>query len=517
MGSVGLSSKKLERGHARRAGYVEEVLLMEHRQKLYSNFVVHGELKSAASELQLAHALRALFLRYPILATTIIPEYWNEKETYYTSEAFYNKPGLAEDYVSVVDQLKLEDVIMNKQPEHSKFYNEILNQWEHDGFKYGDDLSVVVSQYTFSCWDPTKPHFRLVLLPSADDKKGARGFKDILYITNHVTSDGTSGANLLEDLSIELGKFSGTNLQQLEYLLHYGRDYEQLPKLPDPIEEKVSYGVNPSFIASFLLSQMGKKFLTKKWDQPITRPIDASPASHMAHIIKIDPTGMQKMRARVKDKLHGKATLTPFMQACWFVSCYEAGLFDDRKWNEFFINMAVPMNTRQYLPEDPEVRDRFRYGTVVGGTNFNFLISSFNITSNQQFWDLTEYYQQWFTKTREEGLATKTFGTLFADFVSKSNNLDKLIKQDMMHQRRAFALLSNVGYRPQKAQESNPFQLQDLIFSQAACEMPFVFSLCCVSTDIGGMSLTLTCCEESISQQQWHKICQVFEKNLTTL
>lgn len=107
MGSVCLSSKKLERGHARRAGYVEEVLLMEHRQKLYSNFVVHGELKSAASELQLAHALRALFLRYPILATTIIPEYWNEKETYYTSEAFYNKPGLAEDYVSVVDQLKL--------------------------------------------------------------------------------------------------------------------------------------------------------------------------------------------------------------------------------------------------------------------------------------------------------------------------------------------------------------------------------------------------------------------------
>ncbi|CDO96103.1 unnamed protein product [Kluyveromyces dobzhanskii CBS 2104] len=517
MSAVKVSPLKLERGHARRAGCIEEVLLMQHRQKIYSNFAVYGKLKTAASDLELSHALHGLFMRYPILASTIMPDHWEDRETFYQSEEFYSQIGMAEDYMYVLDQLKFEDIIINHQPEHAEYFQRILNQWIKDGYEYGSGLPGVIDGYTFACWDPTKPQFRLLLLPSEDDKELEKGTKHILFVTNHIATDGTSGANLLQDLSVELGKLFGKTLKPLDNVFCYEQQYDQLPKLPDRIEERVSYKVDLPFIGSFMLGQFGKKFLAKKWDKPITTHVGKSKTTHTSHLIRIDVPEMQKMRARVKEKLHGKATLTPFLQACWFVSCYEAGVFDNRRWNEYLVNMAVPMNSRQYLPQDEEIRDQYRYGTHVAGCNYNFLISSFDIKTNQQFWDLTAYYQNCFADIRDKNSSLKCFGLLFADFLMKSKNLDKLISDDMTNQRRAFALLSNVGFFPQTSQESNPFQLQDLVFSQTSAEMPFVFSLNCVSTDVGGMTISMSCPEKSISHQQWRKVCEVFEKNLTTL
>ncbi|BAO39498.1 alcohol O-acetyltransferase 1 [Kluyveromyces marxianus] len=509
-----MSALKLERGHARRAGLVEEVMLIQYRQKVYANFAMYGELRQGFTKVQISHALRNMFLKYPILATTVIPDRLKvPDDAYYRTDEYYNKPGVAEDYISVLDKIKYEDVIMNLQSEHSSYVNKILSQWALDGCRFSGKLCTLIDRYRFPYWDPTKPQFRLILLPTSETNHEK---KHVLFVSNHVVSDGTSGANFLQDLSTELGQLKDP-LESIDTLFNYEDDYESLPKLPDPIEKRVSYAVTMKFIPPTVLRQLAKRFLAKKWDEPITVPIDESPSAHLAHVIRLDAATMQKLRMRVKEKLHGKATLTPFLQTCWFVSCYQAGLFENLKWNEYFTNIVLPLNSRQFLPDDPEVRNQFKYGTNVGGSDYYHLISSFNVKDSKQFWDLTNYYQECYAYDRKEKAGLQSFGLLISDFVTKSKNIEKLYVDDMQGQKRGFTLFSNIGYFPQKSQETNPYQLQDIGFTQTGTEMPYVFCLNCVSTDINGMSFTVTCAEKAIPETQWHKLLEIFENNLTTL
>ena len=434
------------------------------------------------------------------------------RDEYYQSEEYFKIPNVSIDYMTVLDRLTIDDVIINDQPEHEAAVNKILSIWEQDGYKFTGNTSVLLDDIVLDYCDPGKPQFRLFLLPCSKGDTSNK-WKHIIYVTNHIGSDGTSSVNMLEDLSNELGKLT-EDVEPMRTIFDYDQDHTALAKLPDPIEQKIDYQPSKWTLAKLVFSILGREYVSKLWEHPRTTRIDNSPAEHWAHLLKVTPLNMAKMKTRVKEKLHGQATLTPFLQACWFVSCYQAGIFENRKWNEYFANMSIPMNCRQLLPEDKELRDRFRYGSNIGGTNFNYPISSFNVSNEKDFWDLTNHYQEWFVKSKEQNLALKTFGMFFMDSVASSQNLDKLLVDHSLNKLRTFTLFSNIGYFSQSTQEKNPYQLQDLVFSQTANEMPFIFSLSCVSTDIKGMSFMLTCSKDSITKPQWELVCQNFEENL---
>ena len=128
--------KMIQNGHARRMGSVEDLYVALNRQNLYRNFSTYAELNDYCTRDQLTLALRELCLKNPTLLHIVLPTRWPNHETYYRSSEYYSRPHPKHDYISVLQELKLDGVVLNDQPQYSAIMKQILEEFKNSNGTY---------------------------------------------------------------------------------------------------------------------------------------------------------------------------------------------------------------------------------------------------------------------------------------------------------------------------------------------------------------------------------------------
>lgn len=505
-----ITQELIDRGHARRLDYLESYFAAMHRQKLYRNFNVYGELNKPVTKGLLTVALRSLFFKYPILCQTIIPRQFPDHESYYCSEEYLTQPLGEREYAKVLPKVNLSDILLNLQPEYEDNLKEISEQFIKDEYRYTSDVIELVGAIRFPFYDKDKPNWGLICLP-ARGEEAMEAWTQLVYVSDHCFSDATSGVNFLQDLAKELS-FSPEVVEHKDpfVIIDYEKDYLKISKVAPSLAQYIDYKPNWTALPRFICSSLTREYLIYKASGEKTSTVDKTKMQTYHNLLKFDPEKMKKIKTEIKAKVHAKCTITPFLQACWLIALYGSGKVLTKRWTEWGFDVAVPKNTRTLLPKDEELRDRYKYGSSVGALHYSYLISSFNIKYNeeQKFWSLVEYYNATYLKYPEDYLVG--IGILMTDFVTKHNNYDKLLCDSFLNKQPGGLLLSNAGYNPQDS--SQPYHLKDLIFSQTPGALTFTFGMNVCSTNSGGMNVDLSVVRTAIKDRdEWGFLCQEFK------
>lgn len=501
----------LERGHSRRMGHLENYFAIMQRQKLYTNFNMYGELNKEVTREQLAVAIRQILLRHPIMMQAIIPKKFPEHEEYYTSDDYYNTPFPENDFLRVItSKIKLSDIIINEQSEdYGEIIDMILSEYKKNGYKFDAYMQELIGNIVIPIGNPNKPNWRLLCLPSAEG--GEAQWKKFVYISNHCCSDAISAVNLFQDIAENVSLIE-QNSWAVPYaddvIVDYEQDVADIAKLPAPITERVEYRPPLSKLPKIMLVSFLKTALNFKSDALETRCNDEysgepeTSAVQMGDvcydsILNYTCEEVAVIRDRIKHNVHGKCTVTPFIQAAFFVAMHQSRKLLGQKqgfkeWmSEWGVDMATPSSTRRYLPEDPEVRDMYKYGSNVGGIHYLYMISGMRVEreETEKFWSLVEYYHDILLASHSNGDQTVGLGTLMLDVIVDKKNVDKLIRDEYLYQKRGGVIMSNAGYFHQDPAQA--YHVTDLVFGQRPGALKFSFGVNVVSTNIGGMNLNV--------------------------
>lgn len=504
-----ITQELIDRGHARRIDHLESYFATTHRQKLYRNFNIYGELNKHVTKHHLAVALRSLLLKNPILCLTIIPRQFPNHEAYYSSEEYLTKPFPEHEYAKVLPKLNLDDILLNLQPEYEENLKNICEQFIKDEYKYTRDVIELVGAIRFPFYDKDKPNWSLICLPARDEEK-MKGWTQFVYISNHCFSDAISGVNFLQDLAQEISSQTEVAENRDPFVIFdYEKDYVKISKLPPPLTQYVDYRPNWSALPRFICSNMTKQYLTYKATGEKTSTIDNTKMQTYHYVLNFDIEKVKKIKTEIKAKVHAKCTMTPFLQACWLMAMYRSGKVFKKGWNEWAFDIAIPKNTRTLLPKDQELRNRYKYGSSVGGLHYSYLISSFDIKYDEEekFWSLVDYYNATYLKCPEDYLVG--IGILMTDFITTRKNYDRLLCDGFLNKQRGGLLLSNSGYHPQDSSQS--YHLKDLFFSQTPGALTFTFGMNVCSTNIG-MNIDLSAVRTAVrDRHEWDFLCQEFK------
>lgn len=504
-----LDESLISRGHARRMGHLENYFAIMQRQRMYTNFNMYGELNVEITRDELAHAVRNILLKHPIMMQAVIPKKYPDWEEYYTSDEYYNTPFPENDYLRVItSKVKLSDIIINDQTEdYGELIQLILDEYKKNNYVFDAYMQELIGNVIVPVGNPNKPNWRLLCLPT--DSTSGNKWKRFVYISNHICSDAISSVNLFQDIAHEVTNNKEETVSfKDDVIVDYEKDCAKIGKLPAPITERVEYRPPLSQLPKIMAVSFLKTFLNFKSNALETRRNEEYkvekdiPETQMGdvcfdEILNYKPEEVRVLRDHIKNNVHGKCTVTPFIQACFFVAMYQCGQLFGKKqglkerWLEWGVDMAIPSSTRRYLPEDPEIRDMYKYGSNVGGIHYLFLISSMNIRpqDKKKFWDLVEYYHDTMVNSHDNGDQTVGLGTLMLDVITEKKNVDKLIMDEYLYQKRGGVILSNAGYFHQDPTQK--VHVTNMIFGQRPGALKFSFGVNIVSTNISGMNLNV--------------------------
>ncbi|KAL3232097.1 Alcohol O-acetyltransferase 2 [Nakaseomyces bracarensis] len=499
----------ISRGHARRMGHLENYFSIMQRQRMYTNFNMYAELSTEITRDELSIAIRNILLKHPIMMQSVIPKKYPDWEDYYTSDEYYNTPFPENDYLRVItNKVKLSDIIINDQTEdYGELIQLILDEYKKNNYVFDAYMQELIGNVIVPMGNPNKPNWRLLCLPT--DSTTGNKWKRFVYISNHICSDAISSVNLFQDIAQEVTKLNdATPVYKDDVIVDYGQDCEKIGKLPVPITERIEYRPPLSKLPKIMAASFMKTLLNFKSNALETRRNEEYsvekdiPEAQMGdvcfdEILNYKPEEVRIIRDKIKHNVHGKCTVTPFIQACFFAAMHQCGkLFGQKqgfkdRWLEWGVDMAIPSSTRRYLPEDPEIRDMYKYGSNVGGLHYLFLISSMNIKSEekQKFWSLVEYYHDVLVESHNNGGQTVGLGTLMLDVIIEKKNVDKLIMDEYLYQKRGGVILSNAGYFHQDPEQR--VHVTNFIFGQRPGALKFSFGVNIVSTNISGMNLNV--------------------------
>ncbi|SCU80978.1 LADA_0B10550g1_1 [Lachancea dasiensis] len=504
-----------EHGHARELGHLENYFTLCQRQDLYSNFSMYCELSNSCTVDELAYALRTICLQNPILVHTVIPRNWPDHASFYASEEFLSKPVASHEYMRLLDSVRVSDLLMNDQEEYQEVVTKILELFTRSGGKYTSEIFDVVSRIRVPYGDPSKPNWRILCLPGKDKNTWSK----FLYISNHCSSDGTSAVNLFKDLSARLSKMPEV-LDRSGVIFDYSADFHRLGKLPAPIDERLDYKPPLTYLPRFFANSFVRNRLGYYSKGPvvsrITNPDEGN--SVYSHFVHFTPGEVQAIKNKIQRQTSSHCTMTPFLQACWLVAMYKFGKVFSGSMREWFIDVVIPMHTSQLLPADEEIRSMYRYGSNIGGTHYNYLISSLNIGNDKQaFWSLVEYYNNVFCGAKAKGDYLYPLGMLMLDAVCQKSNVDKLAVEDLVGFPRQGVVLSNVGYVKQD-HSIQDFRVQDLVFSQTLGSLRHSFTLSACTTDTSGMTLVMCGAYGALpTKKDWINLCELFKSEVLTI
>ncbi|CCD24512.1 alcohol O-acetyltransferase NDAI_0D01980 [Naumovozyma dairenensis CBS 421] len=516
---VEVSTKLIERGHARRMGHLENYFALLQRQELYTNFQIYGEFNEPVSDSQLRESLREILFKHPILAHTIIPKDQPDFRKWYQSEKYLNTPYPLHDFIRILPELKLSDILINKQQEeYSDILPGILNEFESEK-KITSSLLSRASCLRVPIYDPKRPNWRLLRLSP----------RQFIYVSNHCCSDAISGVNLFQDIAEHLSSSSTSSSFPREddkndnnTIFNYNSDWKFFNKLYDPITDKIEYRPKVKALPKFACSIFVKSYLSYfNWNGLPTMRVDQPlPLLHKQFQFQLlEFTNEELNTIRDKIKTMG-CTFTPFLQACWFIAMYKCGkVFNLKSWKEWAIDIAVPSSSRRFLIEedDNSLKEMYKYGSNVGGFHYSYLISSFNIdrSENDKFFELVQYYQDGYSKSYENGDHLIGLGIMMMDGIVQRKNIDKMIKDDYLNQTRAGVLFSNAGFFPQD--ESKKYHVTDLVFNQAQGSMKFSFGLNIASTNVNGLKISVNVAEGTFDETaDFAHLCNEFKANIVS-
>lgn len=227
---------RIEHGHMRRMGHLENYFALLQRQELYANFIIGCKLNRGISYAELAAALRVVVLANPIMVHTIVPpEGVTDIKGYYTSKEYLSKPRPEHDYMAVLDKVDLSDVVINEQSEYRNIIEKAEVQFRMDDCVVTPALSELLSQICIPAYSPDKPNWRLLCLRNGDDDR----FDTIIFISNHCCADAMTGINLFRDIAKAIN--AGVEPSEDLVVVDYSRDQSKMGKIPAPINERVNY------------------------------------------------------------------------------------------------------------------------------------------------------------------------------------------------------------------------------------------------------------------------------------
>ncbi|QLG70432.1 hypothetical protein HG535_0A03710 [Zygotorulaspora mrakii] len=505
-----ITQELIDRGHARRMSILEDYFAVMERQRLYKNFNLYGQFNQPFTKTQLATALRPILLKYPILATAIIPKQFPDYEPFYTSKKYYDRPYPICDYIKPAQKVTLQDILLNEQVEHKDTVDTILTKFIEYDYQYTGEVVELIGSFFFPEFDGSTPNWRILCLPLPGEKDTGK-YSQLVFISNHCLSDGISAVNFLQDLAKAMANArpsKDTNDTPLT-IIDYSQDYKDMAKLPPPITKYVEHRSSLVDLLKLVMSNFVKNHLTYKSDAEITaRLLPLNPQRY--HILlNFNPAQISSLKEVVKRNVHRTCTITPFLEACFLVALHRYGKIFRKNWTEWGFDVAVAINTRKFLPEDDELKDIYKYGSSIGGFHYTHLISSFDIEYNEKekFWKLVEYY---FGLLSNHHDALVGLGILMSDQVCQSQNIDNMLCNDYLNQKRGGLLLSNVGYHPQNT-DSSP-HIRDLVFSQTAGALKFTFGMNAIATNGNGLNIDLNIAKSAISgKDEWLVFCREFE------
>ncbi|EHN02269.1 Atf2p [Saccharomyces cerevisiae x Saccharomyces kudriavzevii VIN7] len=515
-----VTQELINRGHARRMGHLENYFAILCRQNMYSNFTVYAELNKGVNKRHLQLALRLLLQKYPILAHTVIPKKYPGQEAYYSSEEYLNKPFPQHDFIKVISHLEVDDLIMNNQPEYKDAIDKISRQFEKDDYKVTSSLIELIAPIVIPLCDPKRPNWRLICLPSRNTS-GVETWTNFVYVSNHCGSDGISGTNFFQDLALlftaieEKGFDYEEQITEDNVIINYDEDYNEIAKFPIPITDRIDYRPALTSMPSFFLKNFIYEHCTFKTSNKSTvtarHNLSARANASYNHLLHFSTEETEQIRAEIKKNVHDGCTITPFIQACFFVALYRYDKLFTKSFFEYGFDVALPSSSRRFLPKEEELRDTYKYGSNVGGTHYAYLISSFNIPEGDtdKFWSLVGYYHDCFLKSYDNGDHLIGLGTLQLDFIVQNKNLDELIVSSYLNKQRGGAIISNTGLVRQDT--TKPYYVQDLIFSQSAGALRFAFGLNVCSTNVNGMNMDVSAVQGTLRDRgEWESFCKVF-------
>ncbi|SCV03466.1 LAMI_0H08372g1_1 [Lachancea mirantina] len=507
-------------GHARRLGHLENFFAVQHRQQIYSSFAVFCEFDTACSLAQLASAVRNVCLSNPLLLHTVEPKH-PDIAGFYHSDEYLSRPWPQHDYMRVLREVHVADVVMNGQKEHAHVVRDAVDVFQAHGNQVTSELLELMTQIEIPHASQTRPSWRLLCFPHGE----ANRWRTFAFVSNHCSSDGLSGLNFFRDLQKELahGPTSGAPGAPgapgaSGVIFDYAQDAATLPKLPPPIDQKLDY--RPSKKA--LLGLLAGKFVREKLGYVSAAP-PTTPTSDLAHpeghqyycyLVNVPTSSVAHIKTQVRENVPHKCTLTPFLQACWLVSLFKYGRVFSGSWLERYTDVLVAMNTRQLLPEDLELQRQYRYGSNVGGVRYNYPIAPLDVRDNdQKFWSLVESYRLALSDARDKNDYLYALGALMLPEIYEKKNVDAVVNDTILNQRRSGTLISNVGYV--RDEQPTAFAIKNHVFSQGvgANRNAFVLNIC--ATDQGGLNIAISIAKGTLaSRQEGQELCDIFKSTL---
>ncbi|SMN21164.1 similar to Saccharomyces cerevisiae YGR177C ATF2 Alcohol acetyltransferase, may play a role in steroid detoxification [Maudiozyma saulgeensis] len=494
---------KVLRGHKRHLGHLENYFALLQRQELYGNFSISCKLNHGITYVDLARGLRSIVLANPIMMHTLVSatnkdSSWDELSNYYRSSEYLDKPWPEHDFMEVVDQLSLKDVVINEQ---TNLYGDLLtklqNQFQKDNGVITEKLCDILSQVRIPVYQRNKPNWRILCLTDDPNNNDSQSFDTLVYISNHCSADAMTGINLFQDIVSEINKpdtktiIEGESQESLQ-IWDYERDYLKCSKLPLPITERVNYVPSIlTFIWLIITTIVNGIFNYKSPCEDTQRITESEPQVCYQSFVRFT----QDEVSRIKNKINKqKCTMTALMQTALCVTLKEHGIFNNRSMNEITFDITVPNNTRKGLP-DSLVDEQYKYGSNVGGLHYSYLISSFK---DSQFWSLARYYNGVF-KSADYLVG---LGSIMLGFITQNKNIDAMIADSYLNKKRGGIILSNVGViNTTTSSEEDTLQIEDMLFMQNLGVLNFSYSVNIVTTTSGGMNLCMSAVEGAVASQ----------------
>ncbi|SCU79450.1 LAFA_0B03180g1_1 [Lachancea sp. 'fantastica'] len=494
-------------GHARKMGHIENYFALAQRQDLYSNFGLFCEMNKFFSMDQLSSALRVICLENPLLLHTVVEQQSAGDGNFYQSDKYLSKPWPEHDYIRVLGKVHISDVLLNTESELSDVVAKILAEFSSNGGRYTSQVFKLVNSIRIPYSHESRPNWRILCFLEGDSQ-----CRKFLFLSNHCCSDGISASNFVHDLQERLNdpRLTSTNSG---IKLDYSQDYSILPKLPAPIESILDYKATKIHLARMVGSQLIRELTGYRSAGPLVKRVKEPDGNEFhSFFLNLTPQELKRVRSRIKTQVHSKCTFTPFLQACWFATMHKCGKVFTHSFRERFTNIVVAMNSAKLLPsEDLKLIRDYRFGCNIGGSNYNYQISSFDVADDPKaFWKLVEYYNDVFGEAKRQNHFLSSMGALMLDSMYESKNLDLALTQAFLDKPRLGTMLSNLGYIPQNA-GGGEYQIQDLIFAQATGSFRFTFDISCCATDVGGLNAVLCAAKGALkSGSDWNEVCELF-------
>lgn len=482
---------KIEKGHMRRLGHLENYFALLQRQELYANFTIGCKLNHTIGYDDLTVALRDIFMKNPILAQTMVPKTSLDYKVYYTSKEYLEKPCPEHDFMTIIEKLHVSDIVINEQEEFKDILDDINKQFKKDGYKITSELTQLISSICIPIYRPDRPNWRLLCLSKQGNLH--KEFDNIVFISNHICADALTGINLFQDIVrfVNDNKVNAIHHVDHELIYDYSKDKYQFKNLPLPITDRVNYVPTIWSFILLMITMIFNNIFNYKSPAPLTVNINKDkPQNCYQETINFTPEEVEKIRIRVKEQ---NCTMTAFLQAVLFVTLKNHGIFDNRKYNEYSFDISIPNNTRKLIP-DELADEQYKYGSNVGGLHYSYLIASFN---ESNFWSLARYYSG-VLKNADYFIG---LGSIMMDMVTQNKNIDSMIADSYLNKQRGGIILSNVGVIDTTEKKQDKLKIEDILFMQNLGVLNFSYSVNVCTTTECGMNICMSVVEGALKDR----------------